>query len=228
MRSEGFEVHHVSASRSGDKGIDVYASNRLICIKSTGLSSARDTARIATLEPMLRAPVLLLLGFLAGCGLENNDHPMNTNEPSPGALSPQAARVSKSEEEWRKELSPEQFHVLREAGTERPFGPAYDEFKKQGAGTYVCGACGAELFASKEKFDSHCGWPSFYDPANATNVVTREDYTLGTKRTEVLCARCGGHLGHVFTGEGFATPTDKRYCINGVSLKFIPANNSKP
>jgi peptide-methionine (R)-S-oxide reductase len=79
------------------------------------------------------------------------------------------------------------------------------------------------LFSSKHKFDSHCGWPSFYDPANASNVVTRTDYTLGALRTEVLCARCGGHLGHVFKGEGFNTPTDTRYCINGVSLKFIPA-----
>jgi peptide-methionine (R)-S-oxide reductase len=178
---------------------------------------------------MWRALMLVLLGFVAGCGLEKGDRPMNTNEPSPAAPGSQAAGASKSEQEWRKELSPEQFHVLRQAGTERPFGPAYEEFKKQGAGTYVCGGCGAELFSSKEKFDSHCGWPSFYDPANATNVITRDDSSLGTKRTEVLCARCGGHLGHVFTGEGFATPTDKRYCINGVSLKFVPANNpAKP
>jgi peptide-methionine (R)-S-oxide reductase len=178
---------------------------------------------------MLRVFLLLLLGLLAGCRLENSSTvtAMKTKETSPDTAGTNAARITKSAEEWRKELSPEQFHVLREAGTERPFGPTYEEFKKQGAGTYVCGGCGAVLFSSKEKFDSHCGWPSFYDPANATNVITREDNELGMKRTEVICARCGGHLGHVFTGEGFATPTDKRYCINGVSLKFIPAESAQ-
>ena len=132
------------------------------------------------------------------------------------------AKVVKTEEEWRKQLTPEQYRVLREAGTERAFGEAYEEFKKQGGGTYHCAGCNAELFSSKEKFDSHCGWPSFYDPANAKNVISRVDTSHGMKRTEVICAVCGGHLGHVFTGEGFKTPTDKRYCINGVSLKFVP------
>ncbi len=149
---------------------------------------------------------------------------MKSNEQSTGS---NAVPVVKSDEEWRKELTPEQYRVLRQAGTERPNGPAYEEFKKQGAGTYVCGGCGAELFSSKEKFDSHCGWPSFYDPANAKNVITRQDVSMGSVRTEVICARCGGHLGHVFTGEGFNTPTDKRYCINGVSLKFVPAADAK-
>jgi peptide-methionine (R)-S-oxide reductase len=177
---------------------------------------------------MSRVVLLLLVGMLAGCrpGNPSSLNTMNDREPSSPATRTNATQIPKSEEEWRKELSPEQFHVLRQAGTERPFGPAYEEFKKQGAGTYVCGGCGAELFSSKEKFDSHCGWPSFYDPANAKNVLTREDKTLGMKRTEVLCARCGGHLGHVFTGEGFATPTDKRYCINAVSLKFVPADGA--
>jgi peptide-methionine (R)-S-oxide reductase len=143
--------------------------------------------------------------------------------PKPPASEPGATNAAKSEEEWRRVLTPEQYRVLRQAGTERPFGTAYDEFKKQGAGTYVCAGCGAELFSSKEKFDSHCGWPSFYDPANARNVKTREDSSLGMTRVEVNCARCGGHLGHVFKGEGYQTPTDTRFCINGVSLKFIPA-----
>lgn len=140
---------------------------------------------------------------------------------------PAAPQVTRTDEEWRALLTPEQYRVLRQAGTERPFGAAYEEFKKQGAGRYVCGGCGAELFSSKEKFDSHCGWPSFYDPANATNVITREDRSHGSVRTEVLCAQCGGHLGHVFKGEGFPTPTDQRYCINGVSLKFIPNGADK-
>ena len=150
---------------------------------------------------------------------------MKSNEPSPAAVA--ASPVVKSDAEWRQTLTPEQYRVLRHAGTEAPNGPAYEEFKKQGAGTYVCGGCGAELFSSKEKFDSHCGWPSFYDPANAKNVVAREDRSFGSVRTEVLCAQCGGHLGHVFKGEGYKTPTDQRYCINGVSLKFVPASEAQ-
>ena len=98
------------------------------------------------------------------------------------------------------------------------------EFKKQGAGTYYCAGCDIELFSSKEKFDSRCGWPSFYDPSQAKNITTTVDYHLGYPRTEVRCANCDGHLGHVFTGEGFDTPTDKRYCINGTVLKFVPLN----
>jgi len=130
--------------------------------------------------------------------------------------------VSRTEAEWRKTLTPEQYHILREAGTESPFGKAYEEFHKQGKGTYHCAGCGALLFSSDHKFDSHCGWPSFYDPAKAENVITRNDYSLGGLRTEVICAKCGGHLGHVFKGEGFKTPTDERYCINGGGLKFVP------
>ena len=180
---------------------------------------------------MSRVFLLSLVGILVGCQPKNPSSldAMKDNESSSTGARTNATSMAKSEEEWRRELSPEQFHVLRQAGTERPFGPAYEEFKKQGAGTYVCGGCGAELFSSREKFDSHCGWPSFYDPANAKNVITREDNALGMKRTEVICARCGGHLGHVFIGEGFATPTDKRYCINAVSLKFVPADSvNKP
>jgi peptide-methionine (R)-S-oxide reductase len=139
-----------------------------------------------------------------------------------------AAKVEQSDAEWRKQLTAEQFHVLREAGTERPFGEVYQQFKHQGGGTYYCAGCGAELFSSKHKFDSGCGWPSFYDPANAKNVKTRRDVSLGAVRTEVLCARCDGHLGHVFTGEGFPTPTDQRYCINDVALKFVPDQGGQP
>lgn len=172
----------------------------------------------------------LCLALLAGCQPSPpatspmNAKPVSAAPSTPGtAASPTPAQVTRTDEEWRQRLTPEQYRVLRQAGTERAFGPAYEEFKRQGAGTYVCAGCDAVLFSSRERFDSHCGWPSFYDPANATNVVIREDFTLGMARVEVLCAVCGGHLGHVFKGEGFPTPTDKRYCINGVSLKFVPA-----
>jgi len=134
-----------------------------------------------------------------------------------------AAKVVKSDEEWKKALTAEQYHILRQAGTERPNGPVYKEFKKQGEGGYHCAGCGALLFSSGEKFDSGCGWPSFYDPAKAENVRIRKDVSLGMTRVEVICAKCDGHLGHVFEGEGFNTPTDKRYCINGGGLKFVPA-----
>ncbi len=143
-------------------------------------------------------------------------------EVLPAAPAPPTGPVERSEEEWRKILTPEQYRILREAGTERSNGPVYAEFKAHGGGTYHCAGCNAELFTSKEKFDSHCGWPSFYDPSKAKNVKYSVDYHLGYARTEVLCKICGGHLGHVFEGEKFDTPTDKRYCINGTVLKFVP------
>jgi peptide-methionine (R)-S-oxide reductase len=131
--------------------------------------------------------------------------------------------VEKTDEEWREILTPEQYHILRESGTEAPNGKEYHAFKEQAEGAYHCAGCGALLFASTQKFDSHCGWPSFYDPANAQNVTTKSDLSGGRIRTEVNCAVCKGHLGHVFEGEGYDTPTDKRYCINGAGLKFVPA-----
>lgn len=134
-----------------------------------------------------------------------------------------AAKVVKSNDEWKKELSPEQYRILRESGTESPHGKVYKEFKQQGQGSYHCAGCGALLFSSEQKFDSGCGWPSFYDPAKAQNVTIKRDTTLGMLRIEVICAKCDGHLGHVFEGEGFNTPTDKRYCINGGGLVFVPA-----
>lgn len=143
-------------------------------------------------------------------------------EVLPAAPAPPTGPIERSEEEWRKILTPEQYRILREAGTERSNGPVYAEFKAHGGGTYHCAGCNAELFTSKEKFDSHCGWPSFYDPSKAKNVKYSVDYHLGYARTEVLCKICGGHLGHVFEGEKFDTPTDKRYCINGTVLKFVP------
>lgn len=139
--------------------------------------------------------------------------------------SPPEQPVKKSDAEWKKQLSPEQYRIARQAGTEAPNGEVYKQFKNQGAGTYYCAGCDAELFTSKEKFDSRCGWPSFYDPSKAKNVKSLPD--PDGRRVEVRCKVCDSHLGHVFTGEGFDTPTDQRYCINGTVLKFVPQAAAK-
>ena len=128
--------------------------------------------------------------------------------------------VEKTDEEWRAILDPAAYQVLRKAGTERPFTGQYTDTKT--TGVYRCRACDAELFRSDTKFDSHCGWPSFYAPLAEDRVEYIEDKTLGMRRVEVRCANCGSHLGHVFEGEGYPTPTDQRYCINSVSLTLEP------
>ncbi len=128
--------------------------------------------------------------------------------------------IVKSEAEWRDELSKFEYHVLREGGTERAFTGEYVDTETEGV--YECRACGAELFRSDQKFHSHCGWPSFWGPLAGERVILLEDRTLGMRRVEVRCAACGSHLGHVFHGEGYDTPTDDRYCINSVSLRLAP------
>lgn len=122
--------------------------------------------------------------------------------------------------QYKAKLTDEQYDVLFNKATEAPFSGEYDEEFRPG--TYACAACGTELFESDKKFDAHCGWPSFYDAKPGAVVFTPDD-SVGMHRVEVTCATCGGHLGHVFEGERFPTPTDQRYCINSLSLKFTPA-----
>ena len=130
------------------------------------------------------------------------------------------SQIKKTNDEWKTQLTPEQYHVLREKGTEAPFSGQYDSVFNPG--TYSCAACGNELFESDKKFDAECGWPSFYD-AKPGAVTFHADDSIGVRRTEVTCAVCGGHLGHLFKGEGLDVPTDQRYCINSLSLNFKKA-----
>lgn len=130
--------------------------------------------------------------------------------------------IQLTDEQWRAKLDPAEYHVLRQAGTERPFVGEYTDTTTQGV--YSCRACDTELFRSDTKFASHCGWPSFYAPLAQDRVEYIEDTTLGMKRVEVRCAACGSHLGHVFEGEGYDTPTDQRYCINSISMRLSPSS----
>ena len=142
--------------------------------------------------------------------------------PEQTLAAPGGARLT--DEEWARRLTPEEFQVLRRAGTERPFtGEYWDSHVK---GVYACRACGSELFRSDEKFDAHCDWPSFFAPLAEDRVEYLKDTTLGMERIEVRCAACGSHMGHVFAGEGYDTPTDLRYCINSISLRLAPADDA--
>jgi peptide-methionine (R)-S-oxide reductase len=126
--------------------------------------------------------------------------------------------VNLTDEQWREKLSPEEYRVLRESGTEAPFIGEYTDTETEGV--YRCRACDAELFRSDNKFHSGCGWPSFFTPLAANSIVEIKDKSHGMVRTEIRCASCDSHLGHVFEGEGYNTPTDLRYCINSISLKL--------
>jgi len=156
---------------------------------------------------------LISLSFSA-CAQKTDDKNTNSKEAIMDTF-----EIKKTDDEWRKQLSPVQFNILREKGTERPFTGEYDKFYE--AGTYYCAACGSELFTSKTKYNSGCGWPAFYEPSINKNIVEKKDVSHGMVRIEVMCAKCGGHLGHVFN-DG-PEPTGLRYCINSGSLEFKSA-----
>ncbi len=163
----------------------------------------------------LKPWILLTLGLLAGCRAQGYPPSAAAADNTPASdITP----VVKIETEWRNMLTPEQYHVLREAGTERPF--TSELLKIKAKGTYVCAGCGLELFPSETKFDSGTGWPSFFKPIAEGHVLTKIDESHGMIREENVCGRCGGHLGHVFP-DG-PKPTGLRYCMNGLSLKFVP------
>lgn len=130
---------------------------------------------------------------------------------------------SLSDQQWLERLSPEAFQILRQAGTERPYTGEY--WETEDVGTYSCRACGEELFTSGTKFDARCGWPSFYAPTDNDKITYVEDESMGMTRVEVRCANCESHLGHVFAGEGFDTPTDLRYCLNSLSLDLTKSSD---
>jgi peptide-methionine (R)-S-oxide reductase len=167
--------------------------------------------------------VIIIAGILlwSYSGQENKLINTSNKKLLPDSTKKQGEKMSdkivKTEEEWKKELTPEQYRILREKGTERAFtGKYWNNFE---FGTYVCAACGTELFESDTKFESSCGWPSYFEAIDSSRIIYKEDRSFGMTRTEVMCAKCGGHLGHIF--DDGPPPTGKRYCINSGAMKFI-------
>ena len=162
--------------------------------------------------------------FLAiGCQNSGNSQASQQKKTNVRIADQDTFKVQKTEEEWKKILSPEEFEILRKAGTETPYNNEYE--KHYESGIYVCAACGNKLFESNTKYESFCGWPSFWDTIDSTAITTRLDTRYGMERTEIVCAKCDGHLGHVF--EDGPPPTGLRYCMNSVAMDFIPADSLK-
>lgn len=157
---------------------------------------------------MKKLILIIFLGYIFGCKTTAQNTKMKNKK----------YKVEKTNEEWRKKLTPLQFHILREAGTERPRTSKFNNFYEKG--TYVCAACEVPLYKSDRKFDAHCGWPSF-DKAIEENIELDVDYKVGYARTELKCNNCGSHLGHRFE-DGPTETTGQRHCLNGVALKFVP------
>lgn len=168
------------------------------------------------MRTILSTGLLLLLILPGGTGLAAEEIKVYSVEKGAYVMSD---KIEKSESEWRDILTAEQFHVLREEGTESPFSGKYHDH--HGEGVYACAGCGIDLFSSEAKYDSGTGWPSFTEPVDKANIGTKKDRRLFTVRTEVHCARCGGHLGHVF--EDGPEPTGLRYCLNSAALQFEPS-----
>jgi peptide-methionine (R)-S-oxide reductase len=177
--------------------------------------------------------VILFLAAPVGCnGPAASDMPAPTAGPTEGVGEPQATSIEaekmtetfvRTDEQWKEQLTPEQYFVLRQKGTERPYVNQFDEHFEPGV--YACAGCGQELFHSDTKFQSGCGWPAFYAAQAGDRVTLLPDHSHGMVRTEVLCARCNSHLGHIFD-DAPQTPTGQRYCINSVALTFLPAEDA--
>jgi peptide-methionine (R)-S-oxide reductase len=159
------------------------------------------------------------MSVFQACGQQKKSYTIQKNKTVMEKI-----KSPKTDEEWKQILSPAQFNVLRKKGTEQAYTGIYDSFFKEG--TYYCAACGARLFSSSAKYDSGCGWPAFFEPADSANMIYTRDFTFGMARTEVCCARCGGHLGHIF--DDGPKPTGQRYCINSVSMQFRQKGEAPP
>jgi peptide-methionine (R)-S-oxide reductase len=160
-----------------------------------------------------------VIWFVAACTIMNKEEKRTANMNN----NPDVQKVEKTEEEWRAQLTPMQYHVLREKGTERPYTGAY--WNNKDVGTYLCAGCSTLLFTSKTKYDSGCGWPSFYEAHDNDKILMRPDNSHGMSRVEILCATCEGHLGHIFN-DG-PPPAGQRYCINSESMIFIPTKDEE-